>query len=181
MKWDINNIEDIVSYINQALSNGKTMVSIEQEVFGVNERVIHKRLLRLNYKKIDNQYRLQEGITSKITPSKKHYKATEEVKNTINDIIPIEENAKPIKVIEGVKDIDKLNLLLENIDSLLKLIPTNITSNITTGLRSEVNDVKSFRIDTGLYKAIKERATRDNINISHIINKALEDYLNNYL
>ncbi|MDB2115363.1 hypothetical protein PMV66_17425, partial [Clostridium paraputrificum] len=66
-------------------------------------------------------------------------------------------------------------------DSLLKLIPTNITSNITTGLRSEVNDVKSFRIDTGLYKAIKERATRDNINISHIINKALEDYLNNYL
>lgn len=179
MEWDISNIEDIVSYINQELSNNRTMVSIEQEVFEVNERVIHKRLIRLGYKKIDNQYQRQEGITSKITPPKKHYKATEEVKNTMNDIIPIGENTKTIEVMEGVKDIDKLNLLLQNIDSLLKLIPSNITGN--TSLRSGVNDVKSFRVDNGLYKAIKERATRDNINIADILNKALEDYLNNYL
>lgn len=77
-------------------------------------------------------------------------------------------------------DIDKLNLLLSNLDKILKLIPTDITSNITE-LRSGINNVCSFRIDTGLYKAVKERASRDNINIADIINKALEDYLNNYL
>lgn len=168
MEWDINNIENIVNYINSELKNNRTMISIEQEVFGVNERVIHKRLIRLGYKKIDNKYRLQEGITSKITP-KKHQKATEEVKNT-----------KPIEVIEGVKDIDKLNLLLENLDSILKLIPKgNITSN--TSLRTGINDVKSFRIDTGLYAEVKKRSIKDNINIADIINKTLEDYLKNYL
>ena len=178
MLWDINNIKNIISYINQELSNNRTMVSIEKEVFGVNERVIHKRLIRLGYKKIDNQYRLKDEVTSKITHYKKYYKADKEVKPTI-EISPIEYNKDSIKVIEGVENIDKLNLLLQNIDSILKLIQNNITSDIS--LRSGVNDVKSFRIDSGLYKAIKERASRDNINIADILNKALEDYLNNYL
>lgn len=180
MEWDINNIEDIVSYINQELSNNRTMISIEQEVFGVNERVIHKRLSRLGYKKIDNKYRLQDDITSKLTSSKTSYKGTQEVKEVSNNIITKEEDKEPTGAIQGIKDIDKLNLLLDNIDLLLKLIPTsNITSN--TSLRSGVNDVKSFRVDSGLYKAIKERASRDNMNIADILNKALEDYLNNYL
>lgn len=178
MLWDINNIKNIISYINQELSNNRTMVSIEKEVFGVNERVIHKRLIRLGYKKVDNQYRLKDEVTSKITPYKKYYKADKEVKPTI-EVIPIEDNKESIKVIEGVENIDKLNLLLQNIDSILKLIQNNITSD--TSLRSGVNDVKSFRIDSGIYKAIKERAARDNINIADILNKALEDYLNNYL
>lgn len=181
MEWNIDDIDNIVIYINQELSNGKTMVSIEQEVFGVNERVIHKRLLRLGYKKIDNQYRLQDGITSKITSSKTSYKATQEVKEVSNNIITKEEDKKNIELIQEIKDIDKLNLLLDNIDLLLKLIPKgNITSN-KSSLRTGINDVKSFRVDTGIYKAIKERATRENINIADIINKALEDYLNNYL
>ncbi|WP_343009895.1 hypothetical protein [Clostridium celatum] len=180
MEWDINNIENIVNYINQELNNGKTMISIEREVFGVNERVIHKRLVRLGYKKIDNQYRMKEEITSNITSPKTSYKAIQEVKEVSNNIIAKEENIKNVEVIQGIRDIDKLNLLLDNIDSLLKLIPSNITSN-TSNLRTGVNDVKSFRVDTGLYKAIKERATRDNINIADILNKALEDYLNNYL
>lgn len=176
MDWNLDNIDNIIYYINQELIKGKTMVSIEKEVFGVNERVIHKRLVRLGYKKIDNQYRLQEEITSNITPSKNH----STIKKADNDII-IKENTDDLRTIEGIKDIDKLNLLLDNLDMILKLIPKEITSNITPYLRSGINDVKSFRIDTGLYKAIKKRAAKDNINISEIINKALEDYLNNYL
>lgn len=181
MEWNIDNIDNIVNYINAELSNNRAMVNIEREEFQVNERVIHKRLVRLGYKKIDNQYRLQEEITSNITPSKTSYKAIQEVKEVSNNIITKEENTKNVEVIQGIRDIDKLNLLLDNIDSLLKLIPkSNITSNISN-LRTGINDVKSFRVDTGLYKAIKERATRDNINIADILNKALEDYLNNYL
>ena len=141
------------------------MNNIELEEFGVNERVIHKRLLRIGYKKIDNQYRLQDGITSNITEKPK---VINKVKNESN----ITRNSD--------LDMDKLNLLLANIDKILKLIPTDTTSNITH-LKSGSNEVRSLRIDTGLYEAIKNRASRDNINISAIVNKALEDYLNNYL
>ena len=165
MEWNRNNLIKIVEFINKELNNGKPMVKIEKESFGENERVIHKRLIRLGYKKIDNQYRLQDGITSNITEKPK---VINKVKNESN----ITRNSD--------LDMDKLNLLLANIDKILKLIPTDTTSNITH-LKSGSNEVRSLRIDTGLYEAIKNRASRDNINISAIVNKALEDYLNNYL
>ena len=44
-----------------------------------------------------------------------------------------------------------------------------------TEIKNGVNDVISLRCDTGVYKAIKERAKRE------IVNNALYDYLNNYL
>lgn len=172
MEWDINNIDNIVNYINQELSNNRTMVSIEQDIFGVNERVIHKRLSRLGYKKIDNKYRLKNDTTSNVTTSKTIKS------NRLDNNIILAQEVEPNGAISKEFDTDKLNLLLENLDLLLKLIPKDITGN---SLRSGVNDVKSFRIDSGLYKAIKERATRDNINIADILNKSLEDYLNNYL
>ena len=165
MEWNRTNLIKIVEFINKELNNGKPMVKIEKESFGENERVIHKRLIRLGYKKIDNQYRLQDGITSNITEKPK---VINKVKNESN----ITRNSD--------LDMDKLNLLLANIDKILKLIPTDTTSNITH-LKSGSNEVRSLRIDTGLYEAIKNRASRDNINISAIVNKALEDYLNNYL
>ena len=191
MDWNIDNIDNIVNEINSELSNGKTMASIEKDLFNVNPRVIHKRLLRLNYKKIDNQY-IKNDITSNITedntkdiidnitPSKTYQNEPQEVYTNDNIISVAEEVQSITKAIEGNIDIDKLSLLLDNLDSLLKLIPKdNIT--INTGLRSGKTEVKSLRIDTGLYESIKDRAIRDNTHISNIVNKALEDYLNNYI
>ena len=163
MEWNKDNIDEIVEFINRELESGRPMNNIELEEFGVNERVIHKRLLRIGYKKIDNQYRLEESITSNITNKSK---AITKVKNESNITC------------NSDLDMEKLNLLLANIDKILKLIPTDTTSNITH-LKSGSNEVRSLRIDTGLYEAIKNRASRDNINISAIVNKALEDYLNN--
>ena len=165
MEWNKDNIDEIVEFINRELESGRPMNNIELEEFGVNERVIHKRLLRIGYKKIDNQYRLEESITINITNKSK---AITKVKNESNITC------------NSDLDMEKLNLLLANIDKILKLIPTDTTSNITH-LKSGSNEVRSLRIDTGLYEAIKNRASRDNINISAIVNKALEDYLNNYL
>lgn len=164
MEWDKDNIDEIVEFINKELATGRAMSKIELEEFGANERVIHKRLGRLGYKKIDNQYRLEEDITHNITVTDKPKQVKKESNITSNTNL----------------DMDKLNLLLENLDKILKLIPTDITRNITSK-RSGNNEVRSLRIDTGLYEAIKDRASRDNINISAIVNKALEDYLNNYL
>ena len=165
MEWNKDKIDEIVEFINRELKNARAMNKIELEEFGANERVIHKRLIRIGYKKIDNQYRLKDGITSNITEKPK---VINKVKNESNIIR------------NSDLDMDKLNLLLANVDKLLKLIPTDVTSNITH-LKSGNNEVRSLRIDTGLYEAIKDRASRDNINISAIVNKALEDYLNNYL
>lgn len=186
MEWNKDNIVEIVEFINKELKTGKPMVKIENEYFGENERVIHKRLVRLGYKRVKNQYQLNEEITSNITVDKKskitrNIKAIEKEEDTVakNDNI-VSFNNTNIKHIYNDVDIDKLNLLLSNLDKILKLIPTDITSNITD-LRSGINNVCSFRVDTGLYKAVKERASRDKINIADIINKALEDYLNNYI
>lgn len=190
MEWNKDNIVEIVEFINKELKIGKPMVKIENEYFGENERVIHKRLVRLGYKKVNNQYQTNGEITSNITADKKrekkckithNIKAIGKEEDTVarnENIVSV--NNTNIKHIYNDVDIDKLNLLLSNLDKILKLIPTDITSNITE-LRSGINNVCSFRVDTGLYKAVKERASRDKINIADIINKALEDYLNNYL
>ena len=163
MEWDKNNIDEIVGFINRELETGRPMNNIELEEFGVNERVIHKRLLRIGYKKIDNQYYMEDSITSNITNNTKK----------INKV-----NKQSNIICNSDLDMDKLNLLLANIDKILKLIPTDTTSNITH-LKSGSNEVRSLRIDTGLYEVIKDRASRDKVNISAIVNKALEDYINN--
>lgn len=70
MEWKKENIVEIVEFINNKLKLGNPMVKIENEYFGENARVIHKRLIRLGYKKINNQYLLKENITSNITNDK---------------------------------------------------------------------------------------------------------------
>lgn len=53
---DINNIGEVVLYLNNELSKGRTQKEIEINDFKVNERVIAKRLTSRGYKKVDNQY-----------------------------------------------------------------------------------------------------------------------------
>lgn len=161
MEWNKNNLIKIVEFINNELKSGKPMIKIERETFGENERVIHKRLIKLCYKKIDNQYVLKDNITSNITKKglSKEKKDNKSVITKVNN--------------------EKLTLLLENFDELLLLInKNNIISNIT-GLRSNVNDVRSFRIDTGIYEEIKKLSYKSNETIGEIINIALEQHLKN--
>lgn len=162
MEWNKNNLIKIVEFINDELKSGKPMIKIERETFGENERVIHKRLIRLGYKKIDNQYVLKDNITSNITKKglSKEIKDNKSVSTEVNN--------------------ERLSLLLDNLDEILSLInkknSNNITSNIT-GLRSNINDVRSFRIDTGIYEEIKKLSSKSNETIGEIINIALEQYL----
>ena len=155
MEWNKNNLIKIVEFINDELKSGKPMIKIERETFGENERVIHKRLIRLGYKKIDNQYVLKDNITSNITKKglSKEIKDNKSVSTEVNN--------------------ERLSLLLDNLDEILSLInkknSNNITSNIT-GLRSNINDVRSFRIDTGIYEEIKKLSSKSNETIGEIIN-----------
>lgn len=51
MIYEEMSIEEVVEYINKELLKGRTMKDIEVNDFGVNERVIGKRLARKNVKK----------------------------------------------------------------------------------------------------------------------------------
>lgn len=53
MEWDDKNIGRMIAYINLELSKGRTMIDIENNEFNVNERVIHKRLIRKGYNKFN--------------------------------------------------------------------------------------------------------------------------------
>ncbi len=76
-------------------------------------------------------------------------------------------------------DTEKVKLFFDNIDYYLNMLPKE---NLTAGnIRSNINKNATFKVDTGIYKAIKERATRDNITIAEIINRAVEEYLEKYI
>lgn len=165
---------ELLEYVNAKLLEGKSVTAIGKEL-GLNESSIRKRLTKNGYKRVGNQFVPSDGITSNITEVEIIEDTT--IKNKLveqNGINNTEECT-----LDNI-NLEKLNILLNNIDSLLKLIPSkDSTSNIT--IRNGDNRTVSIRADYGLYTAIKERAKRDNVGISEIINRALEDYLNNYL
>ena len=154
-------IEQIADYVNLELAKGRTMKDIENNDFKVNDRVITKRLNRKGYKKIDNQF--VADTTCSIT------------KNKPKEIIKKENQILPKEI-----DLDKLKILLDNIDQLIELVQKkNNTSSIT--IKNKETTVTSLRINKELYEAIKRKATEQNINISEIVNRSLKDYLENYI
>ncbi|KJU72394.1 hypothetical protein [Clostridium baratii] len=94
MEWDSNNIDNMVIYINEQLKQGKSMASIEKKIFKVNYRVIHKRLDRAGYKKVNNQYVI---TTSDITKG-----ATKEIERKSENINVENEEAT---LIEELKEL----------------------------------------------------------------------------
>ena len=170
------NIDKMIQLINLELKKDKN-ISANKIIDKLGLKKSQLRKANYVYNAELRQY--TKDITSNITSSNViENRISNRISNRLDNKITQEVDT-PGAISKEI-DTDKLNLLLDNLDSILKLIPKgNITSN--TSLRTGKNDVKSFRVDTGLYKAIKERATRDNINIADIINKALEDYLNNYI
>ncbi|MGL4914309.1 MAG: hypothetical protein ACRC3Y_17960 [Romboutsia sp.] len=180
MEWNENNIVDMIEYINIELDKNRTMKDIEMNDFAVNDRVIAKRLSRKGYKKVNGRYE----VTGKITPFNPSKQAIQEPtarNNTDTITSPQMDIIEPLKCIA---DIDKLNLLITNIDKILALVDdSKITRNLEpVGVfRSGKNDVTSIRIDTGIYTEVKSRAKITDSNISDIVNRALEEYLNNYI
>lgn len=178
MEWDNNNIERMVAYINMQLDKGRAMIDIEKE-FGVNERVIHKRLVRKGYKKINRKY--TKDIDFKNIPplpielrendlvekKERHRNKNSNTDNNIKSNISTLDNDEIIAIRE----------LLENKDNLLKLL-ASYSDNITkSNIRSKKNETKSFRVDTGLYETFKKKANKNNDKITDLINRFMEEYI----
>lgn len=159
---DINNINEVVEYVNQELLKGRTMKDIETVDFGVNERVIVKRLNRRGYKKQDGIFKKNIDTTCNIT----------EIEKPKNEGI--------VKVKNNI-DMDKLQKLLDNLDTLLELCNVRNNINNTSSITSTETVVTSLRVNKEIYEMVKQRARENNIKIADIINRALLDYLKNYI
>lgn len=159
-------VQDLLEYVNSELANGSNLTKFAKGL-GKNESTIRKKLNKAGYKRVGNKFVLNVDTTRSTT----RYEENKLGHMPHNNIYSMKADI----------DIEKLRLLVENIDNLLRLIP-NTTSSITSiSINTEKTKVTSLRINEDIYNLIKERAVRDKCSISDIVNKSLMDYLNNYL
>lgn len=175
MVYDEMGLDEVVEYINGELLKGRPMKEIEIVDFGVNERVITKRLARKNIKKIDGQFVLQDG--SKMP----------EVKKNIA-IDPVSEN-KNNSLVEN-KRFDELEKRVFDLEKILKeILCTQSGSKVVTndlGLKIYSATEKPIAKTVRLYKEIWEKIDKINEQFPHlsyqiILNSLLDEITEKYL
>lgn len=167
MVYDEMGIEEIVSYINGELLKGRPMKEIERIDFGVNERVITKRLARKNIKKVDGQFVLQDG--SKMPEMKK--------KQVIE---PVSENKRFNELEKRVFDLEKI---------LKEILCTQSGSKVVTndlGLKIYSSEDKPIAKTIRLYKEIWDKIDMVKEQFSHlsyqvVLNSLLDEITEKYL
>ena len=175
MVYDKMDLGEVVAYINSELLKGRSMKEIEQEDFGVNERVITKRLARKNIKKVDGQFVLQNG--SKMTEVKK--------KQVIE---PVSEG-KNNKLVENKRltEIEKRVFELEKI--IKEIICTQSGSKVVTndlGLKIYSSEDKPIAKTIRLYKDIWDKTDMVKEQFPHlsyqvVLNSLLDEITEKYL
>ena len=167
MVYDEMGIEEIVSYINGELLKGRPMKEIERIDFGVNERVITKRLARKNIKKVDGQFVLQDG--SKMPEMKK--------KQVIE---PVSENKRFNELEKRVFDLEKI---------LKEILCTQSGSKVVTndlGLKIYSSEDKPIAKTIRLYKEIWDKIDMVKEQFPHlsyqvVLNSLLDEITEKYL
>ena len=175
MVYENMSLEEVVAYLNSELLKGRSMKEIEQADFGVNERVITKRLARKNIKKVDGQFVLQNG--SKMTEVKK--------KQVIE---PVSEG-KNNKLVENKRltEIEKRVFELEKI--IKEIICTQSGSKVVTndlGLKIYSSEDKPIAKTIRLYKEIWDKIDMVKDQFPHlsyqsILNSLLDEITEKYL
>lgn len=175
MVYDEMGIEEIVAYINGELLKGRPMKEIERVDFGVNERVITKRLARKNIKKVDGQFVLQDG--SKMPEVKKN-KAIE----------PVTENGS--SSLEGNKKLNELEKRVFDLEKILReILCTQSGSKVVTndlGLKIYSSEDKPIAKTVRLYKEIWDKIDMVKDQFPHlsyqsILNSLLDEITEKYL
>lgn len=182
---DINtmSIEQLVEYVNQELSKGRTMVDIETNDFKVNERVIAKRLTRRGYKRVENEFK--QGITNVI---QKDNKAKVIQKQESSKVIAPIENKIIQKANKSITD-DKLIELVELIEPIKEMLEEynrnkNIIDINTVELRPKaIKEVKQklFKVDTNVLEQWEEFVLKHKeFKVQQLISLALEEFIQKY-
>lgn len=189
MEWNVEKIEEIVEFINKELSTGRTMVNIEREDFRVNERVIHKRLVRKKYKKINNQYISIEDDSIEEKESKKS-KANKSLTNVIqptqslrmnefneSDINSLKELITLVEPLKGV--IQEYNKSLTSEKYIeVEPIEVHIDRKNLSGIIKQVG----FRVDETILEEWKEfiKNYDGEYKVQDLIGEALRQFIHKY-
>ena len=204
MNWDIDNIVNIVEYINNELLNGRTMKDIENNDFEVNERVISKRLVRKGYRKIDNGYHIpgesitegipkynkdkNNGITKGIPRYNKSItkdipQQNKSVELISNDNLIGDIDIKAIKELVGLIDpikevILKYNQSITN-ENVIDVTPIEININRNI-LNNKIKPV-GFKVDEVVYEQWKNFTNKfTEIKNQDLIGMALIEFMDKY-
>ncbi len=192
MGWKKERIEEIKDYINLELAKGRPMVSIEKEDFEANERVIHKRLVRAGYKKIDNQYILSNDViqvsNNSITKDKDKYN------KSITTVIQKQEEAisKDFKETD-IQALKELISLVEPLKDVIQVYNKSITTekyidvepievNIDRSKLSGNIKATGFRIDESILKQWKEfiKDYNGEYKVQDLVGQALLEFIVKY-
>lgn len=169
--------QELLEYVNSELAKGKNLTQLAREL-GKNESTIRKRLNKEGYRRVGDEF---IKITDEIPNTT--CSTTKKIDKKQGNITPNTtcSTTKNIEVFSPDIDMQKLKLLLDNIDILLKAIPNTTCSTTDISINTENTKVTSLRINEDIYNLVKDRAMRDKCSISDIVNKSLMDYLKNYL
>ena len=175
MIYEEMSIEEVVEYINKELLKGRTMKDIEVNDFGVNERVIGKRLARKNVKKVDGQFVLQSG--SKMP---EHQSKQVIVKNTDDNIISLSDNIEFIELNKRVNNLEKAFKEVLCVQSGSKVVTNNF------GLKIYSNEDKPVAKTIRLYKEIWDKIDKvkelyPHLSYQVVLNSLLDEVTEKYL
>lgn len=187
MEWNIDKIQEIVEYINKELISGRPMIKIEREEFGQNERVIHKRLIRQGYKKIDNQYIFVGKNTTLISKSEKYNKSITTVRQQSEMV------AKNNFSEEDIKSLKELITLIAPLKNVIQEYNNNITNDkyidiepieVKINRKNLSGNIKQvgFRIDETILEEWKEfiKNYDGEYKVQDLIGEALRQFIHKY-
>lgn len=126
MDWNINNIDNIVEFINLELNKGRSLAEIERNEFGVNPSVISKRLVRLKYKRINNKF-IKQDVRQDVRQVKDEIilgevtEVLEEEKMTMADCVSVMENQQKL-----IKLLDNYDIIMELVEAKRNEVGINI-------------------------------------------------------
>ena len=171
---DLDNIEEVVDYINGEIDKGKKLKEIESGL-GFNDRVLYKRLARRGYKRSD------EGNRPFILVDDTKLKKEDSINSS---------KAKPTrsKVSKNLtnEEIDKLRHLLSRYDDILHML--DIDSGCNTIYTQHIQIIqtkdtrqKMFRVDVKvLDRWNKFCEEHKHIKVQSLISSALLEYIEKY-
>lgn len=173
-------VEQLVEYVNKELLNGRSMVDIEINDFGVNDRVIVKRLTRRGYKRVGNEF--TKDITKVIQKDNKaNVKALKE-ELVVREKSVIQKHNKRIEE-------DKLNELVELIEPIKEMLQEYnrskniIDVNLVELKPKAVLEVKQklFKIDVDVLDQWEEFVSKHKeYKVQQLISLALEEFIQKY-
>ena len=175
MVYEKMSLEEVIAYINSELLKGRSMKEIEQEDFGVNERVITKRLARKNIKKIDGQFVLQDGSKMPEVKKNKDIELVSENRDT-----SLVENKKLNELEKRVFDLEKIIKEILCTQSGSKLVTNDL------GLKIYSSEDKPMAKTIRLYKDIWDKIDMVKEQFPHlsyqvVLNSLLDEITNKYL